>query len=403
MDSSTHKAACTFKTDFCLQMTNHVLLKQAKEGSNFVSSPLSFHVVLSLIAAGSKGHTLEQVLSFLGAETVDSLNHSSAQIINLISPVEETKKRKSPDESPEKGPTLSFVNGAWIDQRFSWKPSFEDVLKEVYKAKFQEVDFARKADEVVDEVNAWVERSTEGLIKQLIPGSSLDKETVLILANALYFKGSWDQRFDPSRTKQRDFHLLNGEIVQAPFMTSKGNEEHFYGSFGGYKILQLPYQSGGDSRKFSMYMFLPDEKDGLPNLIQRFNSDPGFFNQPFRLRKEKLNNLWIPRFKFSFEFEASETMKEMGLELPFLKFGAELTEMVDSPISNKLYISNIFHKSYIEVNEEGTEATASTALSIMSFSLKWFVAEHPFMFMIREETSGLVFFSGAVLNPLLEA
>ncbi|GLT56355.1 hypothetical protein SLA2020_293990 [Shorea laevis] len=155
-------------------------------------------------------------------------------------------------------------------------------------------------------------------MKKLLQKGSIDGGAVLVLANALYFKGLWDRKFDPSRTKYRGFHFLNGQIVQAPFMSSKRYEKHFYGSFDGFKVLHRPYQSGQDTRKFSMYMFLPDEKDSLPNLIQRFNSDPSFFNQHFKLLQEDIEHVLIPRFKFSFEFEASETMKEMGLELPFM-------------------------------------------------------------------------------------
>ncbi|GLU10891.1 hypothetical protein SLE2022_276680 [Rubroshorea leprosula] len=227
MNPSINSYDYSLRTDFCLQVTNKVLLEQVERGSNFISSPLSFQVMLSLIAAGSSGDTLRQLLSPLGADGVSDLSSSSAQIINFISPTATGR------------PTLSFVNGAWLDRSFCWNPPFEKFVKDAYKATVEEVDFANKVDEVVREVNAWAERSINGLIKQLLRGSSLDGETVLVLANALYFKGSWDRRFDPSRTELRDFHLLSGQIVQAPFMTCQRYETHFYGSFDGFKVLQL--------------------------------------------------------------------------------------------------------------------------------------------------------------------
>ncbi|KAK7840596.1 serpin-z3 [Quercus suber] len=151
-----------------------------------------------------------------------------------------------------------------------------------------------------------------------------------------------------------------------------------------------------------MYFFLPNAKDGLPNLIQKFSSNPGFLNQHFELRLEEIPELWIPRFKFSIEFEVSDIMIEMGLNLPFQP--GELTEMVDSPISHRLFLSKIFRKAYIEVNEEGTKAAAITAahflLQCARHPIPRFVADHPFMLMIREETSKFVLFIGAVLNPL---
>ncbi|XP_048328329.1 serpin-ZX-like [Ziziphus jujuba] len=396
-NSPQSNTSALFNTDFCLLLTSQILEKEAPKGSNFVASPLSLHVMLSLIAAGSKGQTLKQLLHFLGSTSIGDINLLSSKIISTVA---------SPAENPEGGPLLSFVNGAWLDQRFILKPSFQEIAKDLYKAEIKNVDFEAKAKEVVEEVNLWARIATNGLIKQLLPDKSLDSETALVLANALYFKGAWDQQFDPSMTQHRDFHLLNGQIVQAPYMTTKRSMRHLYGSFDGYKVLQIPYQSGQDARKFSMYFFLPTEQDGLPNLIQMVKLNSGFLNQQFKTRLESLPHFWIPKFKFSYEFEASETMKDMGLKLPFKP--GEMTEMVDTGNGDDgIYVSDIFHKSYIEVNEEGTEAAASTAVRFRRccaiIPTPSFVADHPFLFMIREETHGMVFFLGAVFNPLLDA
>ncbi|PSR87751.1 Serpin-ZX like [Actinidia chinensis var. chinensis] len=400
MDCPAKKPISNLNSPFCIQMANQVILKQIAKGSNLVLSPLSFHVMLSLIAAGSTGRTLEQLLSHLESTSIDDLNKISSQIVALTSMHSERNDRIS-------SLIVSFANGLWVDRSFTLKPSFEKIVKGVYKAEGKEVDFANKADQVIEEVNSWVENATEGLIKKLLASGSLDSDTALVFANALYFKGKWDRKFDKTQTKHREFHLLDGQVISVPFMTSKRYERHLYGSFDGYKILSIPYQTGQDTRQFSMYFFLPDDNTGLPNLVEKFNSNPGFLTQQFGLWKEDLPKFWIPRFKFSFEFEASETVKEMGLVLPFTSVG-EFTEMVvDSPHSNKLYLSKVFHKSYIEVNEEGTEAAASTAPTFVKccarFPTPSFVADHPFMFMIREETSGIVFFTRAVLNPLLVA
>jgi serpin B len=396
MEHSVQSNTTIFKTDFCLLLTNQVLQKQAEKGSNFVASPLSLHVMLSLIAAGSKGQTLQQLLHFLGSKSVGDLNLLSSRIISLASPA---------NENLAGGPLLSFVNGAWLEQSFTLKSTFHGVVKDSCKAQLKRVDFITKAEEVVEEVNSWAEAATKGLIKQLLQSGSFNSDTALVLANALYFKGAWNQKFDPAKTQNRDFHLLNGQTVLAPFMTTKTYMRHLYRSYDGYKVLQIPYQSGQDPRKFSMYFFLPNERDGLLNLVQLLKLNPGFFNQKFELYLVDLPEFWIPRFKFSFGFKASETMKQMGLKLPFEP--GELTEMVDSSNRNKLYLSEVCHKSFIEVNEEGTEAAASTAAQFRfccaTLNPPSFVADHPFLFMIREETHGTVFFIGAVLNPLLDA
>ncbi|KAF5944979.1 hypothetical protein HYC85_015207 [Camellia sinensis] len=158
-----------------------------------------------------------------------------------------------------------------------------------------------KADKVIDEVNSWVENETKGLIKDLVRPGSINGDTALLFANALYFKGKWDRKFDKKLTRNMKFHLLNGNTVRVPFMTSeKFEHHHLYGSFDGYKILSIPYQSS----QFYMYFFLPDDTNGLPRLVKRLNSNPGFMNQEFELCEEEVPELWIPRFKFSFEFEA---------------------------------------------------------------------------------------------------
>lgn len=259
-----------------------------------------------------------------------------------------------------------------------------------------------KAPQVIQEVNSWAESKTNGLIKEVLPAGSVDHMSRLVLANALYFIGAWHEKFDASKTKEHDFHLLNGSTVQAPFMTSKKNQT--IKAFDGFKVLGLPYKQGEDKRSFSMYLFLPDAKDGLPALLEKMGSESGFIDSHIPHQKVEVGDFRIPRFKISFGFEASKTLKGLGLVLPFSSEGG-LTEMVDSPVSSNLTVTNIFHKSFIEVNEEGTEAAAATAgivalRSLPIFEKIDFVADHPFLFLIRENKTGMVVFIGQVLNPL---
>ncbi|XP_058080323.1 serpin-ZX [Magnolia sinica] len=385
------KSICN-QTDFSLQLAKHILSKQSN-GSNLVFSPSSIHVVLSLIAAGSKGQTLDQMVSFLRSESKDDLNTLSSQLISLI----------FADGAHSGGPQLSFVNGVWVEKSLSLKPSFKDTVEKGYRADAQQVDFQAQAVQVANEVNSWAENKTNGLIKELLPAGSVDGSTRLILANALYFKGAWNDKFDASKTKDFDFHLLDGSSVQVPFMTSK--KKQFVSSYDGFKVLTLPYKQGEDKRQFSMYFFLPDDKDGLRSLVEKMGSDSGFIDRHLPLQEVEVGQFQIPRFKISFGFEASGALKELGLVLPFTGEG-DLTEMVDSPVGQNLFVSSIYHKSFIEVNEEGTEATAASAGVIKLRGLRMdgpidFVADHPFAFLIRENMTGVVLFIGHVLNPLL--
>ncbi|KAH1065655.1 hypothetical protein J1N35_030642 [Gossypium stocksii] len=385
------RESITSQTDVALTLTKHVLQTEAK-GSNLVFSPLSIHVVLSLIAAGAKGPTLDQLLSFLKSKSNDQLSSFSSELVSVV----------FADGSPAGGPRLSFANGVWLDQSLPLKPSFKQVVDNVYKAASKLVDFQNKAVQVAGEVNMWAEKETNGLIKEVLPPGSVDASTRLIFANALYFKGAWNEAFDASKTKDHDFHLINGSSVKVPFMTSK--KKQTVSAYDGFKVLGLPYKQGNDKRRFSMYFFLPDAKDGLPALVEKVSSESGFLERYLPHQPVEVGEFRIPRFKISFGLKASEVLKRLGLVLPFSGEGG-LTEMVDSPQGRDLYVSNIFHKSFIEVNEEGTEAAAATSAVIALRSLRIpqtidFVADHPFLFLIRENATGVVLFSGHVLNPL---
>lgn len=250
-------------------------------------------------------------------------------------------------------------------------------------------------------MNAWAEKATNGLIKDILPPGSVDSTSRLIFANALYFKGAWDEKFDTSKTKEHDFHLLNGSTVKAPFMTSK--KKQYVSAYEDFKVLCLPYKQGEDQRRFSMYFFLPDAKDGLLALVDKLDSEPGFIERHLPHRKVEVGDFLIPKFKMSFGFEASKTLKDMGLILPFSDGGlSEIAE--NAAVGRYLFVSNIFHKSFIEVNEEGTEAAASTATAVTFGSRILddktdFVADHPFLFVIREDMTGVVQFIGSMLNP----
>lgn len=256
----------------------------------------------------------------------------------------------------------------------------------------------------MEKVNKWAEKETNGLVKNLLPDGSVDGDTRLVLANALYFKGSWDFIFDKSQTRSAEFHLLDGTSVQVPFMTNMF--EQFVSCQKGFKVLQLPYRQANYSieRNLSMYIYLPDRKDGLAELIEKMSdsNSTGFFDRNLPRQRVQMREFMIPKFKFSFEFEASRVFKDdVGINLPFDKEQADLSEMVNEKI--QLFVSGVHHKCTVEVDEVGTEAAASTGIVVMLQCLRRpvdFVADHPFVFTIRDNVNGVVLFMGHVLNPL---
>ncbi|PUZ37996.1 hypothetical protein GQ55_9G161700 [Panicum hallii var. hallii] len=395
MATGDMRLSIAHQTRFGLRLA--AALSSPSSSSNTVFSPLSLHVALSLLAAGAGGATRDQLIAALGGgdgpDAADSLHALAEKVAQLV----------LADGSEAGGPRVAFGNAIFVDASLKLKPAFEKVAMGKYKAETQSVDFQKKAAQVAGQVNSWVEKVTSGLIKELLPPGSVDGTTRLVLGNALYFKGAWTEKFDASKTRDSEFHLLDGSSVQAPFMSS--TDDQYIASYGDFKVLKLPYQQGGDTRQFSMYIILPELQDGLWSLAEKLSSAPEFLEKHTPRRTIPVGQFKVPKFKISFGFEASELLRGLGLHLP-LSAEADLSELVDLPMGQNLCVSSIFHKSFVEVNEEGTEAAAASAVKIVLCSYTMpvdFVADHPFLFLIREDTTGVVLFVGHVVNPLLAA
>ncbi|EYU33261.1 hypothetical protein MIMGU_mgv1a022498mg [Erythranthe guttata] len=271
------------------------------------------------------------------------------------------------DGGPLGGPSFSTANGVWVDQSLRFKPTFREINPYanlirlhvvgrgiyVIRCNFSVYTNIIGAEEVRKEVNAWAEKEkTYGLIKEIVLTSgSVDSTTRLILANAIYFKGVWQEKFDASTTRDRDFFLLNGSSTQATFVTSW--KRQYIRDFDGFKFLKLPYKQGDDrERKFSMYLFFPDAKDGLPALMEK--------NSALNLDSSKTTSHKLYWW----------------------------TRLFDGKL---LYVSRIFHKSFIEVNEGGHPFLEEEKRVD-------FVADHPFLFAVREDISGAVLVIDQLLN-----
>ncbi|KAK9912083.1 hypothetical protein M0R45_035958 [Rubus argutus] len=368
------KQSISDQTDVGLEITKQLLQTEFKD-KNMAYSPLSIHMVLSLIAAGTNGPKLDQFLSFLKSKSIDDLKSLALKLVTSV----------LADASPGGGPCLNIANGFWVDQSQPLEHSYKKVALNSYKAALNQVDFKANPEKVRIEVNSWINKETKGLIPEILPPNSVTSGTSHIFANTLYFKATWDdQYFNASSTRNGEFHLLNGDSVMGvPFMTSGGS--HFITAFEGFKVLNLQYKpSRGcrDFRGFYMQLVLPDARDGLPALAERVCSESGLLDH--RWKKVRVRRFLIPKFKISCGFEASGVLAKLGLP-------------VDSMA--------IMHEAVIEVNEDGTTAAAATVAHLYMAAApppeerQDFVADHPFMFLIREGR-GTVMFMGHVLNPL---
>ncbi|XP_058224125.1 serpin-ZX-like [Rhododendron vialii] len=231
-----------------------------------------------------------------GFQSKQKTRNSSRRYQPFPPPVMPVAKGGGPSNNAEDGPTVVMVNGVWVDERFPLRPSYEELIRGVHKCEAKTVDFLHEVSEVVNEINSWANVVSRGLIKEILQHGSLNPDTAIVLANGLYFKGLWDGDYKFSHTEKRDFYLSNGNTILVPFMTS--HKKYYFGSFDGFKVLKIPYQGRKLNKNFSMYFFLPNEKNGLKNLVEKFNTYPRFLQKNLNLRKVPLNEFWIPKFKF---------------------------------------------------------------------------------------------------------
>ncbi|XP_009112793.1 serpin-Z2-like isoform X1 [Brassica rapa] len=356
------------QNDVSMFLAGKVISTLAKT-SNLVFSPASINAVLIMAAnRPEEEETLRSfILSFLRSSSTDELNAVFGEICSVV----------LADGSASGGPKIAAVNGVWIDQSLSVDSSWKDLLVNFFKAEFAQVDFSTKAEIVRKEVNAWASRHTNNLIQDLLPRRSVTSQTEWIYGNALYFKGAWEKKFDKCLTKHKPFHLVNGESVSVPFMRSHKNQ--YVKAYDDFKVLRLGYQQGRDDadRQFSMYFYLPDKRDGLDNLLKRLTSTHGFLDRHIPRYKDRVGEFRIPKFKIEFGFEASNAFDDFELNV------------------------SLYQKAFIEIDEVGTEAAAATACCGGGGRPKLidFVADHPFLFLIREDRTGTVLFVGQIFDP----
>ncbi len=285
---------------------------------------------------------------------------------------------------------LNIANRIWGQQGFEFLPAFLDTLADNYGAGLHTLDFIKDAEGARQVINKWVSDQTEEKIQDLIPSGVLDALTRLVLTNAIYFNGKWMLPFDPNNTQDDTFTLLDDTTVQVPLMSQVETINYTKGE--GFQAIELPYR-GSD---MSMVFVLP-EKERYEEIEAAFSTDlldtiiAGF--SPHEV------DLSLPKYKFESEFNLTDTLIDMGMPDAF--YHADFSGMTGKP---ELFISDILHKAFVAVDEEGTEAAAATAVimkmsAIMPESLIEVKFDHPFLFLIRDNATGTILFIGRVLNP----
>ncbi len=359
------------------------------QSGNLIFSPYSISLALAMTYAGARTETESQMANTLHYVLPQVRLHPTFNTLDLK--LEDQGQSQSMVFQPLQ---LNIANGIWAQQDHPFQPAYLDLIAENYGAGVHLADFVNKADAARQEINQWVSDQTKDKIKDLIPQSSLDASTRMVLANAIYFKAFWQNQFDPNSTQDTAFTLLDGLQIQVKMMFNSMDGIP-YGGGSGYQAIELPYQ--GDTA--AMDIIVPDQ--GKFNEIEASLDLQKFDDVLVGLQSSNVV-LGLPKFTYSSQFGLADTLKSIGMTDAFDPQQADFSGMDGQ---RDLYIGNVIHKAFVAVDEKGTEAAAATAVIMRAASapagdIIRLTIDRPFIFVIRDVKSRQILFIGRVLNPL---
>lgn len=358
--------------DFAFNLFRRVNSGSASE--NIIISPLSVSSALSMTLNGASGETRDSILKALCLDDlgVEAINSSYSDLVKALTSV-------------DRRVAISVANSVWTEKQFKAKQQFIEVINKFYDAETEEFD--KNNPEAADDINAWIENNTNGIIKQMLDG--IDPDAAMLLINAIYFKGQWKYAFDKNLTTDGDFRLTDETIARVSMMrqslklnTAQGN---------GFKMVELPYGQGN----FVMDVLLPDDSSNINDIIKNLTSND--YNSLVSLGSISTVELSMPKFKYSYKKTLNEILESMGMGIAFSD-EADFTAIADAPLA----ISRVLHQAFIETNEEGTEAAAATIVEIVLTSLpqsEIINIDRPFIYFIREKSTNAIVFMGKVVDP----
>jgi len=358
---------------FGVELFNQLQLKD--KGKNVFYSPLSVALALSMAYNGAAGETMEAMRRTLKIEdmSLNDLNEMSATLIDLLS---------SSDSKIE----LAVANSLWARRGVEFKRDFLERNRQFFGAEVASLDF--RAPSALSAINNWVSRNTKVKIPSII--NQIKPDDVMFLINAVYFKGEWENKFEKELTKNEPFYPLSGLQKEVPMMSQSGDYQYYRGD--KFQAVRLYYANKGAS----LDLFLPDKDSSIDDLLKRLS--PEQCEQWTRSFDHARGNIKIPRFNMDYESILNDPLKALGMGVAFVRGKADFRGMRDQ---NDLYISEVKHKAVVEVNEEGTEAAAATSGGgpLRAIERFTFIADHPFLMMIRDQRTTALLFMGVVVDP----
>ncbi|MBW4652823.1 MAG: serpin family protein [Kaiparowitsia implicata GSE-PSE-MK54-09C] len=347
-------------------------------GENLMISPSSVAIALSMLYNGASGDTQQAMTEALALQevTIDDLNSSNAILKQQL-------------ETADPNVRVAIANSLWMRDSFPVNSGFLETNQDYYDAEVSAIDFDNPA--AVNTINDWVSRNTEGKIPTIL--DNINPDDVMFLINAIYFNGAWSAPFNPRETMDRLFYTPDGTSSDSPFMSQRGSYQYLAND--QFQAIHLPY---GDSQQMSMVVMLPSESSTLPELLSSLSSDQWeSWMEQFR-RQEGM--IQLPRFTSDYSVSLNETLKAMGMAVAFSPSEADFAGI--SP--EQIYVSDVKHKTYIDVNEQGTEAAAATSIGVTTTSMPidppfFMVCDRPFFYAIQDNETGTILFMGTVVNP----
>ncbi|XP_029648441.1 leukocyte elastase inhibitor-like [Octopus sinensis] len=352
---------------------------------NVFMSPFSVATVLSMVYLGARQNSSKQFENVLKiTSNPDSVALAFKEYFSLL-------------KNSDKLVTSNLVNRLCANEKFPISEDYKNNMVKYFFSDIENVDFITNAEKTRITINDWVKNNTNNKITDLLPSGSLTPQSVLVLINAVYFKGTWAEIFSEEATSSRKFYLSSDKTVSHDFMYI--SEEFNTKISDNYKVVELPYIG----KAFSMFVILPNEINGLAALEKEINAQ--FLKdivdrKGFEMMCLKLH---MPKFCLESSFQLGDVLKKLGLSDIFDPLKADLSGMTGG--EKNIYASEMFHKAFVDVNEEGTEAAAASGIVTTFASAQIFInridfdVNHPFTFLIVDNRTKMIHFIGKVTNP----
>ncbi len=351
-----------------------------ESAENVFISPLSISMALAMVLNGAEGETHNQIKETLGLAGLsdNEINENFLSLMNYLMTLDSSV-------------SVNIANSVWYDENLEVKQTFLDKLQESFNTRGESLNF--NDPESVNIINSWVSENTNGRIESII--DEISDEMVMFLINALYFKADWQRQFDPEDTREADFYLEDGSKTSVDMMNQSGDFATYFSE--EVQMIELPY---GDSL-YVMSVLMPTNLDKpIDEFVEESVSPENVSMWREGLRSTGRDVMVsLPKFELEYELSYNKILQSMGMELPFSESEADFSGIAE-PSAQNLFISDVKHKTFVAVDEEGTEAAAATSVGIGVTSMPPAVeVNRPFVFIIHERTSGVNLFMGKVKNP----